>query len=127
MRVNFRIFLVVLVGFSFLISLSYVNRCPTSDAGGTSSSSSSIDAQSLTGDRFSSDTSFEQLCSNATKKCQCTDSRQIDVDVNDGEALVSGRKEGSEVFVPFSFVRKYFDIYGKFEDDRETRFLWSHR
>ena len=126
MRVNLRIFFLVFVGFSFLVSLSYVNRCTTSDAGGTSPSS--IDALSMSRDRGFSDSSIGQLCANATSnKCQCTDSRKIDVDVNDGEALVSGRKEGSEVFVPFSFVRKYFDIYGKFEDDGETRFLWSHR
>ncbi|KAH8041687.1 hypothetical protein HPB51_017489 [Rhipicephalus microplus] len=37
------------------------------------------------------------------------------------------RKEGSEVFVPFSFLRKYFEVYGKiaYRDGKEV-LDWQH-
>ena len=116
---NLRIFLLVFLGFSFIVSFSYVNRCSSIASDGALCSPHNV--RERTCPNSSSSSSFS-----STKKCAC-ESEQIDVDVNDGEALVSGRKEGSEVFVPFNFVRKYFDIYGKFEDEGETRFLWSHR
>ena len=119
MRVNLRIFLFIFLGFSFIVSFSYVNRCSSSISNGALCSPQNVR------DRTCPNSSFA-ASSVSSNKCACS-SEQIDVDVNDGEALVSGRKEGSEVFVPFNFVRKYFDIYGKFEDVGETRFLWSHR
>ena len=117
MRVNFRIFLFIFLGLSFIVSLSYVNRCPAC---------SPQNIRDRTCPNSSSSSSSASSSSSSSAKCACA-SEPIDVDVNDGEALVSGRKEGSEVFVPFNFIRKYFDIYGKFEDEGETRFLWSHR
>lgn len=115
---NLRIFLFIFLGFSFIVSFSYVNRCSSSISNGALCSPQNVR------DRTCPNSSFA-ASSVSSNKCACS-SEQIDVDVNDGEALVSGRKEGSEVFVPFNFVRKYFDIYGKFEDVGETRFLWSH-
>ena len=129
-RVHLRVFLLVIVGFSFIISLSYVNRCPPSSTSGGNLPSGSSSKESLPCASLADDDRVDKSCPNASTsadaKCACS-METIDVDVNEGEALVSGRKEGSEVFVPFNFVRKYFDIYGKFEDDGETRFLWSHR
>lgn len=46
--------------------------------------------------------------------------------INDDYA-VPCRKEGSEVFVPFSFLRKYFEVYGKiaYRDGKEV-LDWQH-
>ncbi|KAK8779584.1 hypothetical protein V5799_019071 [Amblyomma americanum] len=46
--------------------------------------------------------------------------------INDDYA-VPCRKEGPEVYVPFSFVRKYFDVYGKvaYRDGKEV-LDWQH-
>ncbi|KAL7305243.1 hypothetical protein TKK_0002628 [Trichogramma kaykai] len=44
-----------------------------------------------------------------------------------GRETISCRKEGDEVYVPFSFLRKYFEIYGKVvTNDGLTRFDWYH-
>lgn len=51
---------------------------------------------------------------------------EIDCNVN-GEYTVGCRKEGGEIYLPFSFVRKYFDVYGKLATyDGYERFEWSH-
>ncbi|XP_077998489.1 D-glucuronyl C5-epimerase-like [Glandiceps talaboti] len=43
------------------------------------------------------------------------------------EYTIEGRREGGEVFVPFSFIEKYFEVYGKIaEYDGYERFEWQH-
>lgn len=37
---------------------------------------------------------------------------EIDCDIN-GEYIIGCRKEGGEVYLPFSFLHKYFEVYGK--------------
>lgn len=37
---------------------------------------------------------------------------EIDCDIN-GEYVIGCRKEGDEVYVPFSFLHRYFEVYGK--------------
>lgn len=51
---------------------------------------------------------------------------EIDCHIN-GEYTVSCRREADEVYIPFSFIHKYFEVYGKLAkyDDTE-RFEWSH-
>lgn len=50
----------------------------------------------------------------------------IDCDIN-GEYMIGCRKEGEEVYVPFSFLHKYFEVYGKLTTyDGLERFEWSH-
>lgn len=51
---------------------------------------------------------------------------EIDCHIN-GEYTVSCRREADEVYIPFSFIHKYFEVYGKLAkyDDAE-RFEWSH-
>ncbi|NWX64786.1 GLCE epimerase, partial [Promerops cafer] len=43
------------------------------------------------------------------------------------EQTVKGRREGSEVFLPFSWVEKYFQVYGRIsQSDGNERFEFSH-
>ncbi|XP_046606009.1 D-glucuronyl C5-epimerase B [Neodiprion virginianus] len=51
---------------------------------------------------------------------------EIDCYIN-GEYSIGCRKEGDEVYLPFSFIHKYFEIYGKLATyDGLQRFEWSH-
>ncbi|KAG5896515.1 hypothetical protein JTB14_020488 [Gonioctena quinquepunctata] len=51
---------------------------------------------------------------------------EIDCDIN-GEYIITCRKEGDEVYIPFSFLHKYFEVYGKLATyDGLERFEWSH-
>ncbi|NXC04473.1 GLCE epimerase, partial [Orthonyx spaldingii] len=51
---------------------------------------------------------------------------EIDCVIND-EHTVKGRREGSEVFLPFSWVEKYFQVYGRIaQSDGNERFEFSH-
>lgn len=55
-----------------------------------------------------------------------TEAVEIDCIINQ-EYSIGCRKEGEEVFVPFSFVQKYFDIYGSLTSvEGVPRFDWSH-
>ncbi|NXI00356.1 GLCE epimerase, partial [Pachycephala philippinensis] len=51
---------------------------------------------------------------------------EIDCVINE-EQTVKGRREGSEVFLPFSWVEKYFQVYGRIaQSDGNERFEFSH-
>ncbi|NXY16771.1 GLCE epimerase, partial [Atrichornis clamosus] len=51
---------------------------------------------------------------------------EIDCVINE-EHTVKGRREGNEVFLPFSWVEKYFEVYGKIAQyDGYDRFEFSH-
>uniref|UniRef100_A0A8C6WTS0 heparosan-N-sulfate-glucuronate 5-epimerase n=1 Tax=Neogobius melanostomus TaxID=47308 RepID=A0A8C6WTS0_9GOBI len=51
---------------------------------------------------------------------------EIDCLIND-EATVKGRREGSEVYFPFSWMEKYFEVYGKVvQYDGYERFEFQH-
>ncbi|CAI5792596.1 D-glucuronyl C5-epimerase isoform X2 [Podarcis lilfordi] len=51
---------------------------------------------------------------------------EIDCLIND-EHTIKGRREGNEVFLPFSWVEKYFEVYGKVAQyDGYDRFEFSH-
>ncbi|XP_014255745.1 D-glucuronyl C5-epimerase B [Cimex lectularius] len=51
---------------------------------------------------------------------------EIECHIN-GEYSVPCRKEGDEVYLPFSFIHKYFEVYGKIAIyDGYERFEWSH-
>lgn len=50
----------------------------------------------------------------------------IDCIIN-GDYTVNCRKEAGEIYLPFTFLRKYFDIYGKLVIyDGLEKFEWSH-
>ncbi|XP_048775492.1 D-glucuronyl C5-epimerase B-like [Ostrea edulis] len=44
-----------------------------------------------------------------------------------GDYSITGRKEGNEVYMPFSFIQKYFEVYGSLEtSDGYERFSFHH-
>nr|XP_057945171.1 D-glucuronyl C5-epimerase B isoform X2 [Doryrhamphus excisus] len=51
---------------------------------------------------------------------------EIDCLIND-ESTVKGRREGGEIFMPFSWMEKYFEVYGKVvQYDGYDRFEFQH-
>lgn len=56
--------------------------------------------------------------------------QKLDIIVNGGEKTVEGRldTENDEAYVPFSFVKEYFEIYGDVHvDENDRQFLeWKH-
>uniref|UniRef100_A0A0K8SUY8 heparosan-N-sulfate-glucuronate 5-epimerase n=1 Tax=Lygus hesperus TaxID=30085 RepID=A0A0K8SUY8_LYGHE len=51
---------------------------------------------------------------------------EIECHIN-GDYSIPCRKEGDEVYLPFSFIHKYFEVYGKMAIyDGYMRFEWSH-
>lgn len=51
---------------------------------------------------------------------------EIDCLIND-EGTIKGRREGGEVYLPFSWLEKYFEVYGKVvQYDGYDRFEFSH-
>ncbi|XP_033904356.3 D-glucuronyl C5-epimerase-like [Acipenser ruthenus] len=51
---------------------------------------------------------------------------EIDCLIND-ENTIKGRREGNEVYLPFSWAEKYFEVYGKIAQyDGYERFEFSH-
>ncbi|KAL1138097.1 hypothetical protein AAG570_009792 [Ranatra chinensis] len=51
---------------------------------------------------------------------------EIDCQIN-GDYSIPCRREGDEVYLPFSFIHKYFEVYGKLASyDGYERFEWSH-
>lgn len=51
---------------------------------------------------------------------------EIDCLIND-DVTIKGRREGGDVYLPFGWVEKYFDVYGKVvQYDGYDRFEFSH-
>lgn len=51
---------------------------------------------------------------------------ELDCLINE-ETTIKGRREGSEVYLPFSWIEKYFEVYGKIAQyDGYERFEFSH-
>ncbi|XP_074031517.1 D-glucuronyl C5-epimerase [Leptinotarsa decemlineata] len=62
----------------------------------------------------------------STKTFDLQVTEEIDCDIN-GEYIITCRKEGDEVYIPFSFLHRYFEVYGKLATyDGLERFEWSH-
>uniref|UniRef100_A0A1W7RAK8 heparosan-N-sulfate-glucuronate 5-epimerase n=1 Tax=Hadrurus spadix TaxID=141984 RepID=A0A1W7RAK8_9SCOR len=52
--------------------------------------------------------------------------RDIDCLINE-EATISCRQYGGEVYIPFSFIHKYFEVYGRLvKHEGYDRFEWQH-
>ncbi|XP_065222760.1 D-glucuronyl C5-epimerase [Planococcus citri] len=52
--------------------------------------------------------------------------KEIPCNIN-GEYNISCRKESDEIYLPFTFIKKYFEVYGKLvEKDGSEIFNWSH-
>ena len=64
------------------------------------------------------------------KNCECKNEQLqaenvVQIRVNNRETI-KGYNHGKDLYIPFSFIQKYFDIYGKFTDEKLTRFEWKH-
>uniref|UniRef100_A0A8C4X0H4 heparosan-N-sulfate-glucuronate 5-epimerase n=1 Tax=Eptatretus burgeri TaxID=7764 RepID=A0A8C4X0H4_EPTBU len=59
-------------------------------------------------------------------KPQGSQYEDVDCLVN-GDYVITGRREGGEVFLPFSWIEKYFEVYGKMASYQGAeRFEFSH-
>ncbi|XP_071049996.1 D-glucuronyl C5-epimerase B isoform X2 [Onthophagus taurus] len=66
------------------------------------------------------------ICLGESGKSSGHDIEGIECTIN-GDYSVDCRKEGDEVYVPFTFLQKYFEVYGKLtSNDDKSRFEWSH-
>ncbi|KAL3269647.1 hypothetical protein HHI36_008710 [Cryptolaemus montrouzieri] len=80
-----------------------------------------IFAWSLCGDR-----NFKDSTVDMDRNKDFMRSEEIDCFINN-DYVIGCRKEGDEVFLPFSFLRKYYEVYGKMVNlDGIERFEWSH-
>ncbi|KAL7051549.1 hypothetical protein ACKWTF_004500 [Chironomus riparius] len=62
----------------------------------------------------------------ASQYQQITEAVEIDCVINQ-EYSIGCRREGDEVYLPFSFIKKYFEVYGSLNTiDGITHFDWNH-
>ena len=51
--------------------------------------------------------------------------RDISCDINNGRSVIPCKASGLEIFIPFSFIEKEFEISGHLNDKTDT-FMWLH-
>ncbi|CAG9830726.1 unnamed protein product [Diabrotica balteata] len=74
----------------------------------------------------SSDKEWHRLNSLSSKSFDLQVTEELDCEIN-GDYIIGCRKEGDDVYIPFSFLHKYFEVYGKLATyDGTERFEWSH-
>uniref|UniRef100_A0A147BGL5 heparosan-N-sulfate-glucuronate 5-epimerase n=1 Tax=Ixodes ricinus TaxID=34613 RepID=A0A147BGL5_IXORI len=114
MRPTKKFLLALVLSGATLTALSYWARCSTA------SPLSAVDVGALLGQAESRGNA------NLAAKGRAHVSQDIPCIIND-EYSVSCRREASEVYVPFSFLRKYFEVYGKlaYRDGKEV-LDWQH-
>lgn len=145
-RVNYKTLIVICVLFTLVTALLW-NRCssgkaapfPRNSNGGSSfradglekrvaASESNHDANSPAKQQSEEASPQEQQKAPPVvgNKIQGPKYEEIDCLIND-DHTIKGRREGNEVFLPFSWVEKYFDVYGKIAQyDGYDRFEFSH-
>lgn len=112
MRVNLKVSLVCLSIAAALITLSVWTRCVG-------------DLPSFA-HRFEVISSDRQAGRNEHGSGDIQSFEELDCNIN-GEYTIGCRREGEEVYLPFSFLHKYFEVYGKLATyDGYERFEWSH-
>lgn len=78
------------------------------------------------GHPYSNHTDIHELDEHSMLKSKEKSYEDIDCSIN-GQYLISCKKEGKEIFVPFSFLEKYYEVYGKMAKHRgREQFEWSH-
>eukprot|EP00794_Sanderia_malayensis_P015130 gene15130-16686_t len=70
---------------------------------------------------------LEHARKNISKKEENCNVENINVKVNNKQ-LIEGKSIKNELYIPFSFIKKHFEIYGKFKDDTAKKkvFDWKH-
>lgn len=58
-------------------------------------------------------------------KYKSTDVREISCDINNGRYVIPCKATGPDVFIPFSFIEKEFEITGHL-DEKSGTFMWLH-
>ncbi|XP_008940383.1 PREDICTED: D-glucuronyl C5-epimerase [Merops nubicus] len=134
-RVNYKTLIIICSLFTLAMVLLW-NRC-SSDRAGPFPRGLSPDhrAPALEGDlpRQQSEEASPQeqqkappVVAGALNKAPGLKYEELDCLINE-EYTVKGRREGNEVFLPFSWVEKYFEVYGKIvQYDGYDRFEFSH-
>ncbi|CAG9760784.1 unnamed protein product [Ceutorhynchus assimilis] len=104
MRFNIKIALIFLISISIFTMLVLYSICNTDTINSQNPNDSSVNAKAF----------------------EAQGSEEIDCDIN-GEYVIGCKKEGIEVYIPFSFLRRYFEVNGKLAtNDGISRFEWSH-
>lgn len=103
MRMNLKVLLMFLCALVFIVIISFLTRCD--DLG-----------RALPKWNGKSNSGAHQT----------EPTEEIDCFINQ-EYSISCRREGDEVYLPFSFLHKYFEVYGTLSSvDGVTRFDWAH-
>lgn len=131
-RVNYKTLIVICALFT-LVTVLLWNRCSSDRAGpfphGLAQRRAA--AESDPGRAQSEEASPQEQqrappVAGAFNKAPGPKYEEIDCLINE-EHTVKGRREGNEVFLPFSWVEKYFEVYGKIAQyDGYDRFEFSH-
>lgn len=101
---NLKVLLMFLCALVFIVIISFLTRCD--DLGRTLVPK------------------WNGKSSSANRQTEPTE--EIDCFINQ-EYSISCRREGDEVYLPFSFLHKYFEVYGTLSSvDGVTRFDWAH-
>lgn len=121
MRINLKLLLIVFIVGVGITTLSYWTKC------GESTVLHPREVLWRTrhrqgSDSYSSDTyEKDEKISEAEKN-----GRNIDCLINE-ESTVSCRQYGGEVYIPFTFIHKYFEVYGRLvKHNGYERFEWQH-
>ncbi|XP_075237680.1 D-glucuronyl C5-epimerase isoform X2 [Lycorma delicatula] len=115
MRINLKTTLVCLCAVVVFVTLSIWTRC-----GGEIPSLT----RSLHNENIKSDVMQDGPNDHGGSELQSFE--ELDCNIN-GEYTIGCRREGEEVYLPFSFLHKYFEVYGKLATyDGYERFEWSH-
>ncbi|KAM9375286.1 D-glucuronyl C5-epimerase isoform 2-T2 [Phaethornis superciliosus] len=131
-RVNYKTLIIICALFTLVTFLLW-NRC-SSDRGGPfphSRGASGAGSESDPARQQSEEASPQEQqkappVAGGFNKAPGLKYEEIDCLIND-EHTIKGRKEGNEVFLPFSWVEKYFEVYGKIAQyDGYDRFEFSH-
>ncbi|KAL5014972.1 hypothetical protein ScPMuIL_009242 [Solemya velum] len=129
MRVNFKLLVTVVGISSFMFTITWWSRCDINKQDNNFFRENHSPDRSSVTDEFDSKLRFQER---GAKSFQAPldegpiDYREIECLIN-GEYNIKCRKEGSEVYMPFSFLQKYFEVYGSVETyDGFERFEFQH-
>lgn len=121
--------LVVGIVTSLLITTSFWLRCGEDDGGEIQLSNTYNVAFALTeedDDDIPDDPVVPSLPTDKSGDAVALQYREIDCRIN-GDRSIPCRLEGNEVFLPFSFINQYFEVYGKLDGGgAEQHFDWQH-
>ncbi|KAE8739430.1 hypothetical protein FOCC_FOCC015071 [Frankliniella occidentalis] len=121
LRLNVKLLLFLVFGLVFLATWSLWNRCLDGLHPPGWDNSYKHNGDGPLQDVFSGNS---PVADRQTSELQGYE--EIDCLIN-GDIALKCRKEGDEVYLPFSFIHKYFEVYGKLATyDGYERFEWSH-